>query len=293
MWKNLQLSPQQLPPTTIPLVFNNPLKKNGTDTASDSDPSKNQPSILLVEDNSDMVTYLEHILGTHYQIEVATNGQEGINKALEQLPDIIISDVNMPQKTGFELVETLKMSDQTNHIPIILLTGKTQYADKLKGLTYGADAYLVKPFNKKELFIRLKNLLALRKQLERKYATSVLTNDNNSRRAEPVPKGDFIKTIDALLEQHYKDTNFGVQELAKLLTISYSQLYRKLKTLKQSSPVIYIRSFRLEKAKKLLAETAGITISEVAYKVGFDDPNYFSRVFSEHFGQSPNSMKGL
>ncbi len=293
MWKNLQPSAQQLPPTTMPLAFNNPRKKKEATIASDSDQANHQPSILLVEDNADMVTYLEHILAAHYQVEVATNGQEGINKAFEQLPDIIISDVTMPQKTGFELVETLKMSEQTNHIPIILLTGKTEYADKLKGLTYGADAYLVKPFNKNELFIRLRNLLALRKQLEKKYAISIPTKEANSRGEEQAPKVGFITTIDAHLEQHYRDPNFGVQELAKLLMISYSQLYRKLKTLKQSSPVIYIRSFRLEKAKNLLSETAGMTISEVAYKVGFDDPNYFSRVFSDHFGQSPNSMRGL
>jgi len=247
--------------------------------------SKNntRPNLLFVEDNPDMMEYAHHILAPYYNIQLARTGQEGIDLALAHLPDIIISDVMMPEKTGYELLEVLKQDERTYHIPIILLTGKTKEIDKLRGLNYGADAYLTKPFSKEELFIRMERLLDLRQKLERKYAAAPTNEKEND-----VPSLDFMEELDRLLELNYKVPEFGVKELSKLLYISYSQLYRRLKALKQPSPVLYLRNFRLEKAKEILEQNSNLYVFEVAYMVGFNDPNYFSRIFSDAFGYAPN-----
>jgi len=239
-------------------------------------------NLLLVEDNPNMIEYVHYILSPYYNMQIARTGQEGIDLALTQIPDIIISDVMMPEKTGYELLEVLKQDDRTYHIPIILLSGKTKEIDKLKGLTYGADAYLTKPFNKKELFIRMERLLELRQKLEKKYAITPTkpTVANKSSQG-------FVEELDSILEKHYKQPEFGVKQLSKLLCISYSQLYRKLKALKQDSPVLYLRNFRLKKAKYILEQNSNLYVFEVAYLVGFKDPNYFSRIFSDAFGYAP------
>ena len=246
------------------------------------------PQLLIVEDNPDVVYYIQSVLEGHYHIQIATDGQVGIDMAIESIPDIIISDVMMPEKDGFELVETLKTDERTSHIPIILLTAKATQGDKVTGLRHGADAYLMKPFDKEELQVRLQKLLENRQLLQRKYSSQLSTDA-----ASPVktPEDRFMAKIQELLNEHFEDTELSVKDIAKMLHLSHQQFYRKFKALTNQTPVRYLRSFRLQKAKVLLESSAGLNVSEVAYDVGFDNPNYFSRVFTEEFGVTPNQVR--
>jgi signal transduction histidine kinase/DNA-binding response OmpR family regulator/ligand-binding sensor domain-containing protein len=246
------------------------------------------PRLLIIEDNADVVTYIQSLLQTTYQLLIARNGEVGIEKAIEETPDIIISDVMMPKKNGFEVVETLKQDIRTSHIPIILLTAKATQEDKIEGLKYGADAYLMKPFNKEELFIRLNNLIEVRRQLQQKYANGIL---NISETSAPLSIEDqFLLDVRQQIAANYTKADFNVETLAASLSMSRVQLFRKLKAISKQTPSQLIRQFRLEKAKELL-QNQQLNISEIAYELGYSDPNYFIRQFKNKFGVSPNAYR--
>ncbi|MEN0048457.1 MAG: ATP-binding protein [Bacteroidota bacterium] len=247
------------------------------------------PHLLLIEDNQDVVTYIQGLLEHCYQVSVANNGAKGIELALANIPDIILSDVMMPKKNGFEVVETLKQDERTSHIPIVLLTAKATQQDKIEGLQYGADAYLMKPFDKEELFIRLEKLLELRQSLQQKYATFTPITHVVKMESSNLEER-FLQKLHEVVEKHYENSDFGVEELAKESQLSRIQLYRKLKAICNQTPSQFLRNFRLQKAKTLL-NNPDLNISEVAYEVGFNDPAYFTRVFSKEFGQSPNAYR--
>ncbi|MFK7935883.1 MAG: ATP-binding protein, partial [Saprospiraceae bacterium] len=240
--------------------------------------------LLIVEDNLDVVLYIQSILQPHYQIQVAMDGQEGIEQAIAEIPDLIVSDVMMPRKDGFELVETLKNDERTNHIPIILLTAKATKMSKIEGLKKGADAYLMKPFEQEELFVRIEQMLQTRRQLQEKYTTAAQIT--NPKTAEAI----FIEKVQNCLQAHYQNSEFTIPEWANLLQLSRQQFYRKLKALTNQTPVAYLRDYRLERAKELLLSGSNLNVSEVAYEVGFDNPSYFSRVFAAAYGKTPNQM---
>ncbi|MEN0050557.1 MAG: ATP-binding protein, partial [Bacteroidota bacterium] len=248
------------------------------------------PRLLIIEDNTDVVIYIQSLLSTQYDLILASNGEEGIYKAIEHTPDIIISDVMMPKKNGFEVVETLKQDIRTSHIPIILLTAKATQEDKVEGLKHGADAYLMKPFNKEELFIRLKNLIAIRQQLQQKYqnyrASDTLKASDSSTVISIEEK--FLLEVQRQIEANYTKADFDVEFLANSLHISRMQLFRKLKAVTDQTPTQLIRDVRLEKAKILLKDKQ-LNISEIAYELGYNDPNYFIRQFRKAFHQSPNA----
>lgn len=247
------------------------------------------PLLLLIEDNPDVVLYIQKLLQATYNVQVAANGQIGIDKAYEIIPDIIISDVMMPEKDGYEVCETLKGDERTSHIPIILLTAKATEEDRVEGLKYGADAYLTKPFNKEELQVRLEKLVALRRQLQAKYAQHIQTSNNESAAAHPL-EDEFLQKLRAAVEEKLDDADFGVPELAGAVHMSQMQVYRKLKALTDQTPSQLIRSIRLQRASELL-KNSDLTISEIAYDVGFTDPNYFSRAFQQEFGTSPRDFR--
>ncbi|MEL6944295.1 MAG: response regulator, partial [Bacteroidota bacterium] len=246
------------------------------------------PRLLLIEDNVDVVIYIQSLLSTKYELLIANNGEEGIQKAIEHTPDIIISDVMMPKKNGFEVVETLKQDIRTSHIPIILLTAKATQEDKIEGLKYGADAYLMKPFNKEELFIRLNNLIKVRQQLQQKYANGITTISETSTPLSIEEK--FLLEVHQQIETNYTKADFNVGALATSLHMSRVQLFRKLKAVTDQTPSQMIRDFRLEKAKVLL-QNKQLNISEIAYELGFSDPNYFTRQFTKSYKQSPNAYR--
>lgn len=251
--------------------------------------SANQPTILIVEDNQDVRTYLQSCLEEDYHLIFSFNGHEGIEKAKGYIPDVIISDVMMPEKNGFELCETLKSAELTSHIPIILLTAKADDDARLEGLGTGADAYLIKPFNQEELNVRLRQLIKLRKRLQKRYqkATPIKLDPSGFQKKGEDP---FIRKVQLILETHLNNENLNVSILTQELGMSRSQLFRKLKAVTGLSAVEYIRSYRMHRAEELLKNTS-LSISEVAYSIGFKDPAYFSRVFSTHFGHSPSETR--
>lgn len=249
---------------------------------------KEQPLILIVEDNAGVVHYLRSILANDYQLGIAVNGQEGIDKALETIPDLVISDVMMPQKDGFELCHTLKKDFRTSHIPIILLTARADMASNLTGLEYGADAYMTKPFNSGELRTRIRKLIELRDALREKYR--VIPEQGPPALAAQGPDDEFFKKLSDALEAHSGDEEFHVMQLCHTLGISRVQLFRKLKALTGSSASQFIRSYRLNKAKTMLTST-NLNISEIAFEVGFKDPAYFTRAFTREFGIVPSAWR--
>ena len=246
------------------------------------------PLILLIEDNDDVLFYLADTLQKNYRLSFAKNGSDGINLAYEQIPDVIISDVMMPMKDGFEVCAELKLNNTTSHIPIIMLTAKADMESRIEGLEHGADAYLPKPFDEKELKVRIKKLLELRHRLQERYQQEEYWETEQL--PHETQEDLFVKRVRLVIEEHLEDATFGIKELCTEMSISRVHLHRKLKALTDQSTSHFIRRIRLQKAKKLLIET-DLNVSEIAYDVGFSDPAYFSRLFSEVFGQSPSASR--
>ena len=260
---------------------------------------QSRPMILIVEDNADVIHYLIKCLKDQYTIEIAMNGQEGIEKAIGHVPDIIVSDIMMPVKDGLELCQTLKTDERTSHIPITLLTAKADIDSRLEGLERGADAYLSKPFHQEELLITLQKQLELRKKLHARFSQ---LSDHPLPKNIPATKGEvppeidldledaFLKKIRTLVEKDLSDAEFGMPQLVRGLGMSRSQVYKKVKALTGHSPSVYINSIRLYQGKKLL-QTTDLNVSEIAYDVGFSSPAYFSKLFLEEFGISPSETR--
>ncbi|MEM7101701.1 MAG: two-component regulator propeller domain-containing protein [Bacteroidota bacterium] len=253
-----------------------------------ADPEK--PLLLVIEDNADVLAYLESLLHQSYRVEKARNGQKGIDKALEIVPDIIITDVMMPEKDGYQVCKELKNDERTSHIPIILLTAKAGTDDRIEGLKEGADAYLTKPFNKEELFIRLQKLITLRQTLQATYSGKDHFVRQVMANAKPNLEDRFLKKLIKMVQDRMDDPELSVGHLCKAVKLSNTQVNRKLKALTNKTPSQFIRSIRLQKALELL-ENSDLNISEIAYDVGFSDPNYFSRSFSEEFGLAPSKVR--
>ncbi len=256
------------------------------------DPSK--PIALIVEDNADVIHYLINCLKDIYAIEIAMNGEEGIFKAIENIPDIIVSDVMMPIKDGFELCQTLKNDERTSHIPIILLTAKANIESRLEGLQRGADAYLSKPFHQEELLIILKSQLELRIKLQKRFSRidspSHLESEEYAETIVLETEDTFLKKIRDIIEKDLSDAHIGMPQLVRKIGMSRSQIFKKVKALTGNSPSIYIRSIRLHHAQMLL-KTTDFNVSEIAYEVGFSTPSYFSDVFFEEFGFRPSETR--
>jgi signal transduction histidine kinase/ligand-binding sensor domain-containing protein/DNA-binding response OmpR family regulator len=250
-----------------------------------------KPLVLIVEDNPDVTTYIEQLLKEQYQTRTASDGQEGMDVATEWVPDIIITDVMMPRKNGYELCESLKTDERTSHIPIVMLTAKATEADRLTGLKTGADAYLMKPFNKEELFVRLEKLLELRRKLQKHYAPAY----HPLKKLTPeMPSLDelFLEKIRQIIDEKIDDADLDIEFLCQKVHLSSTQLFRKMKALTGEPPMRFVRKVRLHKAMELL-QTAELNVSEIAYELGFTDPHYFSRAFKKEFGTSPSNARNI
>ncbi len=248
-----------------------------------------KPRILLIEDNKDVVTYIAACLEGTYDIIVGRDGQEGIDIAFENIPDLIVTDVMMPYKDGYTVCKTLKADERTSHIPVIMLTAKADIDSKLIGLETGADAYLAKPFHKKELIVRIKNLLDLRSKLQGHFLSFAASNSENDTQEStkiPSPESQFMNKLKAVVELHLDDVEFNVEKFCKKIGMSHSQLHRKTTALTGLSPNKFIRYIRMNKAKVLL-KSPEKNISAVAFETGFNDPSYFGRVFKKEFGMTP------
>jgi CheY-like chemotaxis protein/two-component sensor histidine kinase len=273
----------QIPPIEIEII--EPLQP-----AEHAQENSEKPLCLVVDDNADVADYLKTLLQNDYAVSIAYDGQQGIEKALETLPDVIISDVMMPEKDGLQLCDFLKNDERTSHIPIVLLTAKASVEDRLEGLRRGADAYLKKPFNQEELFICLKKSVELRQRLLAHFSKITPQLDVPANQPELAIEDAFLQKARKAVEEHLADDSFDIHQLCRLLAMSRAQLHRKLTALTGRSASHFIRSIRLHRAKILLASTDQ-TVAEIAYEVGFRDPNYFTRTFMEEFGVAPSGMR--
>jgi len=242
-------------------------------------------SLLIVEDNADVRKYINGILKSQYNILEAKDGEEGLNKSFEQIPDLIISDIMMPKLDGIELCDKLKTDSRTSHIPVIMLTAKATINDKINGLEIGADDYIMKPFEAAELKARIKNLLDQRKRLHehfRQYGLFEIEEQNIT----SLDKKFIQKSIE-VININLSSTDLNVEFLADQLTISKSVLNKKLSALTGDTPAEFIKRIRLSKAAKLIEHNTG-NISEIALEVGFGNPAYFAECFKKQFGISPS-----
>ena len=245
--------------------------------------------ILIVEDNSDVRKFIKDSLGNEFHFEEAENGEEGIKQAEEIIPDLIISDIMMPKMDGNEMTRKLKSDQKTSHIPIILLTAKSGQENRIKGLETGADEYLIKPFNTKELHVRISNLINLRKKLQEIYGTEKIAAIGKSKHKLKEIDVQFIERILKVIDLHISEEDFTIENFGHEVGMSRSQMFRKIKALTGKSCSVYLRSVRLAKAKAML-QNREATISEIAYSVGFRSPSYFAHCFKEEFGYPPSEL---
>lgn len=245
------------------------------------------PLLLIVDDSKEIRDYVVSIFETTYSILTATNGKEGFEAAKEHIPDIIISDIMMPVADGFELTKNCKEDTLTSHIPILLLTAKNEITAQLEGLGNGADAYLTKPFSSKLLKARIKNLLENRRKLQERFSQDVILTPKEI----SITSADelFLERLQKVLDEHLTNSEFSASVFCEAMGVSRMQLHRKMKALTGYSTTEFIRNQRLKLAKQLI-EQDKISISEVGYTVGFNDPSYFSKCFKQEFGQSPTDF---
>lgn len=241
--------------------------------------------VLVVEDYPDLRQFIKGILSPSYTVLEAPNGEVGVEMALAEIPDLIISDVMMPKKDGNQLCAELKSHPATDHIPIILLTARAGQADKVEGLEQGADDYLTKPFHETELLLRVNNILKTRQKLQEKYQQGMWLKPSAVKVSSTQER--FLQQLKEALEENLSNETLTVEELASMMALSRSQFHRKLKALTNQSATEFVRTYRLERGADLLKQGFG-TVSEVAYEVGFNSQTYFSSCFQKHFGCSPS-----
>ncbi|MEM9687011.1 MAG: response regulator, partial [Bacteroidota bacterium] len=244
--------------------------------------------LLIVEDNTELRNYLKKELSNHYKIYTATNGNEGLRVAKEETPDIIITDVIMPEMNGFDFCIHIKKDLKTSHIPLLMLTAKTTTNDRLEGIDAGADAYMVKPFDMRVLKSRLLQLLTSRQMLFNKYfnAVSDTTINPNTTSLDK----EFIQKVLHYIHEKLSDPDLNVAVLSSQLHLSRSQFYRKIKTLTGQSANQFLRNIRLQRARQML-EKGQANVSEICYTVGFSSPSYFTKCFKTHFGVLPTEIE--
>ncbi len=249
----------------------------------------NKNIVLIVEDNKDVREFIKDSLGNDYHFQEAENGKEGIIKAEEFIPDLIISDVMMPKMDGNEMTRRLKTDQKTSHIPIILLTAKSGQENRIEGLETGADDYLTKPFDAKELHIRINNLINLRKKLQEIYSADKLAALPQGKNKLKGIDAQFMDRILKVIEEHISEEEFTIENFGNEVGMSRSQMFRKIKALTGKSCSVYLRSIRLAKAKAMI-QNHEATISEIAYSVGFGSPSYFAHCFKEEYGFAPSEI---
>jgi signal transduction histidine kinase/DNA-binding response OmpR family regulator len=260
------------------IVTSNTILENENDFDDDT------PILLIVEDNTDVRMYVNSIFKNDYKIIHAQNGQEGIDLAIQHIPDIIISDIMMPIKNGIELCNTLKTDERTSHIPIILLTAKAGEENEIKGIKTGADDYITKPFNNELLKLKVEKLLENIKRLQERFSQEVFLKPTEV----SISSTDdlFLNRLQNVLDDKLVESTFNTDDFCKSINMSRMQLHRKLKALFNMTTTEFIRSQRLKLAADLL-KTSDVTVSQVGYSVGFNDPAYFSKRFKEVYNCTP------
>ncbi len=268
---------EPLPDTTPAIVVDTNASPNGSE----------KPVLLVIEDNTELRDFIKSTLISSYTVLEAPDGETGLRLAIDNVPDIIITDWMMPRMDGATVCRNIKSTTATDHIPIILLTAKAGVESRIEGLETGADDYLTKPFDLRELRIRVANLIEQRKKLQAKYQTGASFSYKPIKAESANEK--FLKRLHEIVEERISDSKFGVEELAREIGMSRVQLYRKLTALTNQSAVEFLRTYRLERAADLLRQGVG-NVAEIAFQVGFDNPSYFTKTFREHFGTLPSEL---
>ena len=250
-----------------------------------SDRQEDKPRVLVIDDNADIRAYATALLGDEYDVMEASDGSEGLKKAVREVPDVVVCDVMMSGMDGLECCKHLKSDSLTCHIPVILLTAKTLDEHRAEGYAYGADAYLTKPFNGNVLKARIKNLITNRKLMK-----IVFGNDAQQEPMEAVAQSaesQFVEKFRTIIQGNLGNSDLNVETISHEMGISRAQLYRKIKSITGISPNDIIREARMRRADRLL-ETTDKSVSEIAYEVGFSSPSYFTKCYREFFGRTPN-----
>ncbi|WP_332369383.1 ATP-binding protein [Spirosoma telluris] len=249
------------------------------------------PTLLIIDDNTDIRTYVRSIFEVDYQIVEAEDGQLGLERATQLIPDLVICDLMMPRLDGFGFCRRLKTQESTSHIPVIMLTAKATIQDRIEGFELGADEYLTKPFNLDEIRVRVRNLLDKQDRLRQYFSKQPVTFPIIEQAIHATTtlsrEAIFLQKARQVIDAHYTDSQFGVDQFSAAMHLSPSQLLRKLKALAGITAVEFLRQYRLERAATLLSGRAG-TVSEIAYHVGFESLSYFTRTFQEQYGVLPS-----
>lgn len=249
----------------------------------------NKPTILVIDDNNDIRQYEHTLLQDDYIVMEAVDGKEGLEIAKKEVPDLVICDVMMPVMDGLEFTEQLKTNKATSHIPVIMLTAKNLEEHRAEGYEHGADSYITKPFHSKVLLARIENLLKQRKLLKHLFQGSKEAEQEIAESHLEDRDKQFLKQLHSIIQKNLSDSEFGVENIGKQIGLSRVQLYRKVKAMTGSSVVDLLRKARLAKAKRLL-ESRSMSVSEVAYDVGFSAPSYFTKCFKDEFGMLPGDV---
>jgi DNA-binding response OmpR family regulator len=251
------------------------------------DDASGKPTLLVVEDNKELTTFLFDAFQDSFKVLVAENGKIGYELARKQSPDIVLSDVMMPEMDGLALCKSIKSNLYTSHIPVVLLTAKALVEQQLEGLSTGADDYIAKPFNFEVLRAKLINLVDSRSKLRAKFCGQGELSPAESTTSKLDEK--FLAKAYDILENHYTNPEFNVELFSELMYVSRSLLYKKLKALVDLSPNDFVTVFRLKKSATLLS-SKDLSVNEVAYRIGFNDPKYFSRVFKKFYNKTPSEF---
>lgn len=248
-----------------------------------------RPSILIVEDNPDISFYISTLLKNKYNLYYASNGKEGIDKAKSCMPDLILTDLMMSGMDGYVLCHEIRQSEILNHIPIIIITAKSDATDRIHGLKEGADAFLLKPFNADELLVRVEKLLEQRRLLRNKYSKAL--QEGSEQNVELTPGNrDFLNRLTAIIHCHLSNKELNADLIADKVCMSRTQLNRKVRAITDCTATTYILRIRMEKAKRLLSSTEQ-SIGDIAMACGFEDTSYFARVFKQMFDFTPTQFR--
>ena len=246
-----------------------------------------KPLVLIVEDNAEIRNHLRESLTHEFNIKEAGNGIEGFEKAVITVPDLIITDLRMPEMDGLEFCKKVRADERTSHVPVVMLTARAELAEKIEGLELGADDYITKPFNNKELVTRVKNLIEQRKKLREKYSRFLLETSGSD--VKSVDER-FLERARSVIEKNIGDSDFDVNSFYPEMGMSRMQLFRKLKALVNQTPGELIRNLRLQRASQLMKQQYG-NVAEVTYEVGFNNLSYFAKCFKEKFGLLPSEYQ--
>ncbi len=283
-------------------VSNSQLQENLNTQPKEVIQSSTKPTVLVIEDNDDMRQYIVESISEQFNTLVAVNGQQGVELATQEVPDLIISDIMMPVMDGYQTTKALRETQITNHIPVVLLTARGDRDSRLRGWEEKADEYITKPFDVEELIIRISNLIEIRNILKRRFSETVFEKTEETLESPEEDSGnlsiveintqrlqqEFIEQLNQHIESVYMEAELTVVDIAKAINMSERQFYRKLRSVIDMTPSEYLRRFRLEKSKEILR--SGKTANYTAFEVGFSSQAYFSRCFKVQYNMTPKQF---